>query len=302
MTAMDQTDKSNQYASQIDEFMAENADLREQVALLKEGLQDFADIRAAVINIASERDVLVRKLEDAVNDSRQIDALKAELDRVVAEVDECELELVAAREEVDELQGSLTIARDKLERSDAITSSLQSQLGAVTEERDEMNDCIESLKKYLHEVVLQNQVSVLSHRQGAINDEDIELCPSSSSDVAFMESSVIICDHKSTMSDMISSFQSMQSIITNIQESHLVSMTHAEITTKEKVNALNEQVVALQAENRKLVESNHRITSEMEERSAEHDHMQLQIDQSTEFLSELRMQLASKTSALDIVN
>jgi chromosome segregation ATPase len=162
-----------------------------------------------------------------------------------------------------------------------------------------MNDCIESLKKYLHEVVLQNQASVLSHRQGAINDEDIESCPSSSSDVAFMESSVIICDHKSTMSDIISSFQSMQSIITNIQESHLVAMTHAEITTKEKVNALNEQVVALQAENRKLVESNRRITSEMEERSAEHDHMQLQIDQSTEFLSELRMQLASKTSALD---
>ena len=272
-----------QATSKANELYAENVDLRKQVTMLKEGLQDFEKIRDAIADISAERDMLFLKLESA-SKCRSADNHTME---------EKQDELVASHEEVEELRGALTMATEKLQKSDAEKSSLLSQLVSVAGERDELNAYLIHLNKNL-----LDPTNCTSTYDGG----ESEIYQSESSQNVYM--------------NIKSKFQSMQSAIQCLQDSlngekKKVEELHAhmadvEMSTQEKMRMLNalldekqRQISSLQSENRVLSQTKHQIMSEMEERSAKHDHVQLQLDQASEFLEELRVQLSSRSTILD---
>jgi chromosome segregation ATPase len=304
LTAMDQistqsTPKSvddTSQNSQLTALAAENADLRNQISLLK-GLQDFDSIQKAIAGITAERDELITKLEIIDSDTS-------------AKIQE-------GRVEVNQLKEEIATVTKKLQTADAAAISLSNQLLSTESERDDLKGLLLEFHEHLLSMAERNEFSLKESRfesrglePSSTNDDDLK------SD-AFMEPEAEICEHKSIESDVMSAFQAIQSRLVHLEQSLDCEQKRVEQHDLEKaklegdnnakiysltaqLNEYRERISNLEATNEKLVKSKQRLTLDMEERSAMHDHAQLEFDQASEFLNEIKMQLAAKSSALDL--
>ena len=262
-------------ASRAAELLTENIDLRKHVALLKEGLRDFGKIRDAMADITAERDMLLLELE-STNGARL----------AKQNMEEKQDDLVASYEEVNDLRRALAVTTEKLQKAERTESSLRTRLLSVSSERDELDGYLKDLNK----IILEPQTC-----KGINHGDESKPCQSMSSEKVYV-------NIKSEFRSMLSSIEDLQDALNGQKlrvEELIAQQSRLELSTREKYIELSglldenkRQITSLESENKTLA-------SELEERSAKHDHVQLQLDQASEFLEELRMQLSLKASTLD---
>ncbi|KAL7482979.1 hypothetical protein ACHAW6_008628 [Cyclotella cf. meneghiniana] len=292
-------DGSSLYASRMADLVAENPDLREQVATKKDALQDLTRNSRALVDITADRDMPVLKLKNITAEKEESDLLllttteqigtsNTDVNHLSKTHKTTRVELAAANEEVSAMKNELILTKELLEKANAMEVFLRCQLKSTNEALDSMTLKFKSAAEEiaLLKVCIDDFSGVLKPAETGSGENRVccrGACDSNyvSSDDAKLESVSDSAELDRNQNYHISIFTAMKSVVQSLQSQNndlLTVLACAKNETEEK----SKELCKLESANNVLNQSNQQLMEEIEKASIKCDHFQLQLDQASD--------------------